>query len=170
MRWIAGSLFIAASLLAQTAPRVAITVTAPGTPGGNITFSQSVQLRGRTLLAGFSCAWAADGMIEPGDPPVVCTLTANQQVRNGLVVAITYPSGLTGPATVTIPNAASTATFTITAVDLPVSAALLAPVAWSIWPPMAAAEHYAALVLPCCARADSCGLAPNQVLQQPCAQ
>ena len=148
---------LTAPLMAQTPATVQVTATSPAVGNGApVALVQSVRYMPRTVLTAFSCAWAADGIIQPGDPPVTCTLTANQQVRNGLTVSISYGQGLAGPPTVTIPNAASAATFQITAVDLPVAVASVYPDFWSIGPPMAPAQYYIAFVMPCYGPAELC--------------
>ena len=144
-------LFAATAWAQVTNPTVQVTATAPTATGGSpVALVQSVRYMPRTIMTAFNCAWAADGIVQPGDPPVVCTLTANQQVRNGLVVTISYGQGLTGPPTVTIPTATATVTFTIAAVDLPVPVATIIPNAWWLYPPIGQTEYYVSFVTPCC--------------------
>jgi hypothetical protein len=142
---------LTAPLMAQTPATVQVTATSPAVGNGApVALVQSVRYMPRNVLTAFTCAWAADGLIQPGDAPVVCTLTANQKVRNGLTVNIAYGQGLAGPPTATVPNAASATTFTITAVDAPVAVASVNASSWSVEAPTDAGRHFIAFVTPCC--------------------
>ena len=144
------------------------TSTAPGRPVSKVAIV-TPPVRPRTVLASGSCAWRTDGLIAEVGDVVICTVALSQQARGDTTVTLVYDSqsGWTGPATVVIPNATTSATFTITAIDVPSPvAALVMP--YSIWGQGGPTEHVASLVLPCCARSDLCGLPVDQVSQEPC--
>jgi hypothetical protein len=156
--------FYLASALALAAQVSNPPVTISAKAGASPALTVSVQLRGRTFLTGFSCAFASDGIMEAGDV-VSCTLTANQKTRNGLLVSMSYPDGITGPGVVTIPNAETTAVFSIIAID---SSPVLMPLAFTVWEPGSQSMAFAEVNVPCCSRADLCGFTAAEIGWGPC--
>ena len=154
---------LALASLASTACAQSISVKS-----GTVTLTQPVTLRARTLMTAFSCqrpgmpvGVGAPLVMEPGDI-AICTVKFNQTALSSILVGITFPDGLTGPATITVPPGVDAWTFTVTATDLPPVAGLL-PLSYSIWTPTEPAAHYVNLALPCCARADLCGHSKGEV-------
>ena len=144
-----------------------VTSTAPGSPVSTVAIV-TPPVHPRTVLASGSCAWRTDGIAYEVGDSVTCTVALSQQARGDTTVNLLYDStsGWTGPATVTILNATTSATFTVTAIDVPSPLAELMP--WSTWWQGGPTEHIAALTLPCCARADLCRLPLDRVSQEPC--
>jgi len=109
-------------------------------------------------------------MLLPGDSST-CTVTINQAApAAGLQIQVTIPSPLTGGPTggvLTIPSAATTGTFTVTYSVSANAPTIFMGEAVEIVGPVSD-ESYLSLFIPCCARADLCGLPLAQVSQEPC--
>jgi hypothetical protein len=124
----------------------------------------NILLRPKTVLAEFTCDVTE---MEPGET-ATCTVTLNQPARPvGATIAITLPTGFTGPPSVLIPGGAASATFSITRLDTFASNPTIFPVAWSMRLG-ACAQRYASVLLACCARADRCGLRDNEIAWELC--
>ena len=162
---------LAAALPAQLTPPAAITATFTSSAPGHPVTSKSIPtipVRPATVLAAVSCAWAADGLADVGDI-VACAVSFNQKVRGDTVVTLTYGDpAWSGPATVTVANATTSATFSITAVAPSVQPVAMLAIPTSIREDGQAAQHFVEITPYCCARVDSCGLTPDQVAMEPC--
>jgi hypothetical protein len=97
-------------------------------------------------------------------------VATNQSTLDPLVINLAYPPSLSGPGMVTIPNGATTTTFSVTGVDITApapSAALLIPALFAAWSPTQQPQHFAELMVPCC-ESPCAGVSAAQTSQSPC--
>jgi hypothetical protein len=110
------------------------------------------------------------GPIEPGQS-AICTVTIDQPASGGgFQVTVILPAELTGPSSVMIPPGAVTATFTMSRAEDGGAALRILPGTYELWGwPDTPMQSYAELMIPCCGRADGCGLPASQIAPEPCA-
>ena len=176
-------------LVAQTTSPITVTVKT-----GTIQKIWQFILGSPTAITSFACTQPADAqpsgvgttVLMPGDSST-CTITIVQGA--GILAAptqisIAVPAPLTLSAdpkaasgvtlnggTLSIPWGSTVGTFLVTypiPVNSPAAAVQIWPVDWWISGGGTPPEYYAELLVPCCARADLCGLPLEQVSQEPC--
>ena len=175
-------------LVAQTTSPITVTVKT-----GTIQKIWQFILGSPTSITSFTCTQPADAqttgsgttVLMPGDSST-CTVTIVQgagilPAATQISIAVPAPlilsadpkaaSGVTLNGTMlSIPSGSTVGSFLVT---YPVANPAVAVQFWPAWcsvssegqPP----AHYADLMVPCCARADLCGLLASQVSQEPCA-
>lgn len=144
--------FLLSFLLLSACSAQTVTVTPRNkTPAKSV----SVVRVPRLTLASFTCDRVE---FEPGDSST-CTITLSGPARaGGFISDVVVPSGFTGPGVVTVLVGALSVSFEVTAVDEPLAGAVpVFPTALTVT--VAGVSHTTLeMLVPCCARADKCGL------------
>jgi hypothetical protein len=130
---------------------------------GGKKLSVTMTLRPKVGLSAFTCDVTE---MEPGDV-ATCTITLTAPAKVGITVMVVLPAGFTGPSSVVISSGLSTATFSITRLDLAASSPTIFPVSWALRLG-ACTQRYAGVLVACCARADRCSLRDTEIDQGPC--
>jgi hypothetical protein len=158
MRAAIFALLFAGSALAQTPPApvvVKITVEL-----GGESKTVSVIMREKTILTDFACNKES---LEVGES-MMCTVKLNQPVTAVTPFRLILPAGLVTPASSAFIAGASTVSFTVT------RTALIGAIGPAIIYDRFAVDgaQFAEIMIPCCARADACGLPRGEVSATPC--